>query len=135
MQILVTRDIVTPQSTTSTVTIDGVNFCYALEPANPIPCGEYECWLRWSEANGHWVIAVMGVPGHTDIEIHSGNRPADTKCCLLPGMWRGPDVVSQSRKAFYYLLTAVADSIPAEKVTIKYEYANGVQPNVDTATA
>jgi hypothetical protein len=135
MQILVTRDIVTERSTTSTIQIEGVSFGFALEPANPIPYGEYECWLRWSEHNGHWVIAVMDVPGHTDIEIHSGNRPVDTKDCLLPGLWRGSDVVSDSRRAFYQLLEAVKNRVPAERVTIKYQYAEGVKPNASTVTA
>jgi uncharacterized protein DUF5675 len=135
MQILVTRDRVTTLSTTSKVTVDGAGFGYGLEPAEPIPCGEYPCWLRWSDANKHWVIAVMDVPGHTDIEVHSGNVPKDTKCCLLPGLWRGPDVVAESRKAFLQLLEAIKNRIPAEKVTIKYVYAEGVHPNVHNATA
>lgn len=135
MQILVTRDTITDQSTTSRISIDGVYFCYGLEPANPIACGEYEVWLRWSNVNGHWVLAVMNVPGHTDIEVHSGNVPRDTKDCLLPGMWRGKDLVSQSRVAFLKLMQCALQRIPAERVTIKYVYADGVQPNVNTATA
>lgn len=120
MQILVNRDIRTDKSVTSVIKLNGVSYFFGLEPPNPLPAGEYEVWLRWSVANKRWVIAVMNVPGHTDIECHIGNLPRDTKDCLLVGASRWVDVVHNSDVAYTQLFTAVLACLPKERVTIKY---------------
>lgn len=120
MQILVERDTKTALSITSKISIDGKVMFYGLEPPSPLPAGEYECWLRWSAKNDKWVIAIMNVPGHTDIEAHVGNEPKDTKDCLLVGMERTIDTVLSSQVATGYLLRNVEACIPHERVTIKY---------------
>lgn len=120
MQILVNRDTKTALSVTSGISIDGQHICYGLEPPTPIPAGVYECWLRWSVKNSHWVIAVMDVPGHTNIEVHIGNTPKDTIDCLVVGMGRTIDLVMQSRQAYTNLMQYVTVCVPNERVTIKY---------------
>ena len=128
MKITVQRDWLTPLSTGSTVSINGKALFYGLEPpldpapgiTPAIPEGVYPVWLRWSDKRGYWVPAVVGVPGHTDIEIHKGNIPSDTKGCLCVGKQRSADLVTQSEPAFWLLREAIMDRVPEEQVTIEY---------------
>lgn len=135
LQILVNRDIRTANSVTSVIKLNGVSYFFGLEPANPLPAGEYEVWLRWSHKNDRWVIAVMNVPGHTDIEAHIGNFPKDTLDCLLVGTGRDVDMVVSSRAAYGQLFAAVLAALPMQRVTIKYVDAYKEVPHVDKATA
>lgn len=120
MQILVNRDIHTDKSTTSVIKLNGVSYFFGLEPPNPLPAGEYEVWLRWSAKNDRWVLAIMNVPGHTDIEAHIGNEPKDTRDCLLVGAARDTDIIHNSHVAYTQLFNSVLSFIPRERVTIKY---------------
>lgn len=130
MQILVTRDIKTALSVTSQITIDGGQYGFGLEPPVPIQAGEYEAWLRWSAKNDRWVIAVMNVPGHTDVEVHIGNFPKDTKLCLLVGLMRFADSVINSGPALTQLMSYMINHLPLERVTIKYVDAYEVKEGV-----
>jgi len=135
MHIQVIRDIKTDNSVTSIVTYHNSALYYGLEPPNPIPAGIYEAWLRWSAHNHGWVIAVMNVPGHTDIEVHIGNTPKDTKDCLVVGMERHADYVTDSRLAFQTILgDAVSCVEEDERITIEYIDKYKVA-NVNQATA
>lgn len=120
LQILVVRDIQTAISTTSVIKLNGISYYYGLEPPQPLPAGEYEVWLRWSAHNGRWVLAVMNVPGHTDIEVHIGNRACDTRDCLVVGKTRSTNLVETSAMAYGELFQAVVACLPRDRVTIKY---------------
>lgn len=63
-------------------------FCDALEPSSPIAAGLYIARLRFSPSHGYAVFGLLNVPGHSDIEIHSGNTTEDTKDCTLLGNGR-----------------------------------------------
>lgn len=135
MQIIVHRDIHTDKSTTSVIKLNGVSYFFGLEPTNPLPAGEYEVWLRWSQKNDRWVLAIMNVPGHTDIEAHVGNYPKDTKDCLLVGTTRSVDVLGNSAAAYTQFFNSVLSFIPKERVTIKYVDAYKGAADVQQANA
>lgn len=120
MNIRVNRDRRTQAAVTSLIDIDNVGFGVGLEPANPLPAGVYECWLRWSVANRCWVIAVMNVPGHDNVEVHIGNSAKDTTLCLLVGLAREGDYITHSADAFELLWRRILAVLPHERVTIEY---------------
>lgn len=76
------------------LTVDGVHECFTLEDElredkvmgeTAIPAGSYQLGLRKSPKFGPDTIEVLGVPGFSDILIHSGNRDEDTAGCVLVG--------------------------------------------------
>lgn len=91
------------EATISQFFINGVRYCFVLEPAlvNPyhdhrcdcckephprIPAGTYRVGLRNSPHYGKEVPEILDVPGRTDVLFHIGNYPKDTKACFLPGL-------------------------------------------------
>ncbi len=108
VNITIQRDTETDQSTTSTLTI-GSHTLYSLElpdrdnaatcvsaTASRIPAGTYQAHVRMNADGGNWRLELEGVPGRTNIQIHTGNRPNDITGCILPGTSRGADVVNSS---------------------------------------
>lgn len=91
------------------ITEDGTSLCETLEhsfdgkPA--IPPGTYVC-QRGTHClhNGHpfTTFEVTGVPGHTGILLHCGNKNGDSKGCILVGdTWDHADgMILGSRIAF-----------------------------------
>lgn len=63
------------------------------------------------------------MPGYQGIRIHSGNTPADTLGCLLPGKYNGTDVVN-SRSTFKSLLAKINAVIKKEKIIVFIETKN-----------
>jgi Family of unknown function (DUF5675) len=68
-----------------------------------IPVGTYQCSRYQSPTHGS--TFVVGVPNRSYIEFHPGNRPADSKGCILTAHGYGMDVdgkegVSESRDGF-----------------------------------
>src|ERR1700687_2630242 len=108
MQLTVLRDTFTASSTTGEMSIDGVFFCYTLEPRSDrsqgkpycIGAGTYQVLLQMSERFEDLTPHVLGVPGFTEIEIHPGNFPGDTEGCTLVGQLRRTDMVGVSRPVF-----------------------------------
>lgn len=118
LTITITRDTETCESTTGTfeakVDVAGVGSLkgYTLEcpskekrrtPKTPvrIPPGTYGAEIydrgtKGKKVHRNRVFLLKGVPGRTLIEIHVGNKPADTEGCILPGSGRKKDWVSNS---------------------------------------
>jgi hypothetical protein len=70
-------------STTGTLSLDGEQVCYTLEPsALMIPPGSYVVKLLWS-ARFSRRTPHFDVPDRTAIEIHGGNRATDSDGCIL----------------------------------------------------
>lgn len=135
MKLTVTRQQGTSLSTPGMLDIDGVFQCYTLEPrmdrsqGKPyaIPAGEYSLVI---ERSPHF-SAIMGydfstphvlrVPGFDYIEIHPGNKPADTLGCCLVGETRSaaaPDWIGNSVLAFTSLVARLKSG--KSSLTISY---------------
>lgn len=119
MNLTVTRQLGTLNSTPGMLDIDGLFFCYTLEPRTDssqgkpyaIPAGTYPISLEMSHKFGFVTPHVNNVPGFTAIEIHPGNFPKDTEGCCLVGESRATDFVGDSREAFHALMSAI--TLPA----------------------
>ena len=111
----------TPQSTIGNLALDGVHFCYVLEPPQQadkprcIPVGEYTVAMQPSQRFSHnkrvspdgLMPFLQDVDGFVGTMFHPGNYPRDTESCLLPGFKRGPDCVMSSTLAFLDLRAKV----------------------------
>ena len=124
MQLTIQRDTFTENSTTGELSVDGVFFCFTLEPRSDrsegkpycIPSGTYAVLLQPSARFQMITPHLQDVPGFTEIEIHPGNFPSDTEGCTLVGSARGVDMVGTSRATFSVLmdkLRAATDQITA----------------------
>jgi hypothetical protein len=72
-----------------------------------IPNGVYGGILRYDHAD-MWRIELTGVPGRTNVRIHTGNTPDDSEGCILVGSKLGDDLCSVigSKKAYENLRIA-----------------------------
>ena len=94
---------ITTKATIGQFYINGEQYCFCLEPAlirpyhnsecdcckepHPrIPAGRYRVGLRNSPHFGKDVPEILGVPGRTDVLLHAGNGPKDSKACFCPGL-------------------------------------------------
>ena len=127
MRLDLIRDVWTARSTTGRLLVDGLPFGFVLEDPDrgldaSMPIGTiqlrkiagvtaiptsppegYEVAWKWSQKHGADVPWLLNVPGFQAIEIHAGNRPADTLGCQLPGLHRAADIVLDSRVACEWL--------------------------------
>jgi len=58
-----------------------------------IPAGSYSGILRYDHRD-HWRIELRNVPGRTNVQIHVGNEPDETKGCILVGTKLSSDLCS-----------------------------------------
>ena len=141
MIIRIVREIFRTDRTISKLYIDGAYFCDVLEDvdrglyftqpieeiekikvygATAIPRGVYELTVSYSDKFKQYLPLLLNVPGYKGIRIHSGNTPADTLGCLLPGKYNGTDVVN-SRSTFKSLFAKINAVIKKEKVIVFIE--------------
>lgn len=71
--------------------------------ATAIPRGRYKITITFSNRFQRMLPLLNNVPGFSGIRIHPGNTSEDTEGCILPGMNRDTDSVTQSRTAFTFL--------------------------------
>jgi hypothetical protein len=62
---------------------------------------------------------LVDVPGHSNIEIHFGNFPADSRGCILVGVEKGVDVLFHSRDAFNALFPMIEVAVNHEGCEIE----------------
>jgi hypothetical protein len=99
--VTVTRSWFDDTAVEGILDIDGQFVVYTLEPTEYlIPEGTYNLVWYPSAEWKQYVPMVDGVPGRTNIEIHPGNWPRDSKGCTLVGEHRLTDVLGQSDIAF-----------------------------------
>ena len=127
-------------STISPLFIDGVMTCLILEDKDrgldstmpleqlnklkvfgktAIPYGRYKIVVtkseRFSKLANHdvYLPLLLNVPGFEGVRCHSGNKPDDTEGCLLPGLTKTDNYVSQSKDAFKIVNDKINTSLKA----------------------
>jgi len=143
MEIVVKRNTKTANSTIGELSILGNPFtCYTLEDQDrglnnkmpldeiqkakvfgktAIPSGRYQVTIDFSQHFGHDMPHILNVPDYGGVRIHSGNVPADTLGCILIGLDKGVDIITNSRLAFaqfYPILQAAIARNEAVYLTI-----------------
>lgn len=102
--------------------IDGEFKCYTLEdvvrPANEkvfgetaIPYGRYRVTITHSNRFGRDLPLLNNVPNFSGVRIHPGNTAADTEGCILVGLGKTENTVTQSRLAFTGVFAEIRDAI------------------------
>lgn len=144
LDLHLTRDTFTPASTTGVLLWDGLPFGFVLEDVDrglnqtdpldtitvrklkgrtAIPAGRYQVgWVR-SPSRGVFTPRLVDVPGFRGILIHAGNDAADSEGCLLPGLSRGPDVVTKSRIACEWIYPRIEAACRTGEVWITIDRA------------
>ena len=130
MEIELKRTVFTDQSTIGMLSIDGEFVAYCLEdvvrevPGKPvaewkipaetaIPQGRYRVDRNMSNRFKKVLPLLIGVKGFDGIRIHSGNVAANTEGCLLPGLHKAQDMVTESRDAFKIIDARIAEALDA----------------------
>jgi RHS repeat-associated protein len=121
IEIVIQRAAATSRSTPGTFRVEGTRVSgVTLElpdlgnknDVSRIPAGEYQGARGRGSTLGE-LIWVKDVPERTDVAMHAGNTPKDTKGCVLVGTaMSGKDSISQSQKALKTLLGYV-DAVAA----------------------
>jgi len=129
VKLLLVRDAYTLQSTLGKLYVDGNYQCETLEDCDrqletggdkvqddtAIPRGTYKVTIDFSTRFGKDMPHVLDVPQFTGIRFHPGNSAYDTHGCVLVGLRRGSDYVSQSVVAFNQLYVKLDAAIEANK--------------------
>lgn len=144
MELKVIRKEFSSKTSIGELYINDVFFCYTLEDTDrnlmqtmgkkeieelkiygktAIPYGRYEVIMSWSNKFKCIMPLVNNVPGYLGIRIHKGNTEVDTLGCLLVGMKKGIDKISNSTDAFERLFILLKDACAKGKVWITYEKA------------
>ena len=132
MDMLVTRQTLTDESTIGELTIDGVHQCFTLEDKvraekvfgeTAIPAGRYEVVVNFSNHFQKMLPELVSVPNFEGVRIHSGNTAKDTEGCILVGTTKGTNVVNGSRDAFNALFAKIQAATANEKVFIEIKQA------------
>lgn len=119
MEIVIQREIFTEDSTQGEMLIDGIHFCWTLEPRKDqshgkpfcIPAGVYRTVFGPSTRFEMITPHLLGVPDFTEIELHPGNYPEDTEGCTLVGYSKSSDFVGDSRQCFSDLMRKLMPGI------------------------
>lgn len=134
MEITIKREVKTPNSTISSLAVDGKFMCYVLEDTDrglkqdmnlqiikekkvygktAIPAGRYKVVITMSNRFKRELPLLLNVPGYEGVRIHPGNTAENTEGCLLPGITKAQDFVGNSRAAFSAIFAAIKKAISA----------------------
>ncbi len=85
-----------------------------------IPTGRYRILITRSRRFGRWLPLLMNVKGFEGIRIHAGNKPEDTRGCILPGFNRRKGYVLDSTRCVLTLVKMMTEAMEkGEKVFVK----------------
>jgi hypothetical protein len=76
-----------------------------------IPPGSYRVDITHSPHFGRDLPLLIGVHNFDGVRIHPGNTAADTKGCILVGLGKTENTITQSRLAFDSLFAEIRDAI------------------------
>jgi hypothetical protein len=137
MRLKVERTSCRPICTIGTLYVDGKQECYTLEDRvrevkdkpvaewkvageTAIPQGIYNVIVTESQRFKRELPLLENVPGFVGVRIHPGNTAADTEGCILVGVGKTADSVTESRRAFDRLFVKIKESLGCgEKVTLE----------------
>lgn len=83
-----------------------------------IPAGRYKVIISYSKRFKKELPEILNVPGFTGIRIHSGNKAIDSLGCLITGLGKGVNVVSDSRNAMLKLMPLLRAALKKGEVYI-----------------
>ena len=84
-----------------------------------IPTGRYRILITRSRRFGRWLPLLLNVKGFEGIRIHAGNKPEDTKGCILLGFNRRKGYVLDSTRCVLTLVKMVTEAMEkGEKVFV-----------------
>jgi hypothetical protein len=128
INLLILRDTFSDNSTIGELFLNDEFMCDTLE--NPelnnvkniscIPEGQYSVRLRTareSATRDYLHLLVQDVPNRDYILFHIGNSPKDTSGCILVGIGRKQDFVSNSRLAMDLLMKEILN-LGGEKINL-----------------
>lgn len=120
MKIILTRTKSTSTATLGTLDVPGIDVdLYTVEDpwrdnhpqTSCIPADEYVCvphgWEKHTPFKKTRVWEVTNVPNRTAILFHSGNTTDDTLGCILVGLAKNGEKVSESRHAIELMRTTI----------------------------
>lgn len=85
-----------------------------------IPTGRYRILITRSRRFGRWLPLLLNVKGFEGIRIHAGNKPEDTKGCILLGFNRRKGYVLDSTRCVLTLVKMMTEAIAkGEKVFVE----------------
>lgn len=138
MQITINRIAKKATYTIGRLLIDGKYFCDTLEPADhglkkkmslvkikkikhdrgrtAIPTGNYRVLITKSPKFKEWLPLIFGVPGFEGIRIHAGNKPVNTRGCILVGRNRIKGQLVTSRAVLLSLIRAMTEALDREEI-------------------
>lgn len=137
MRLKLERTWCGPICTIGTLYVSGKAECFTLEDVRrekkdrpvgdwkvpgetAIPAGVYNVIVTPSQRFKRDLPLLENVPGFSGIRIHPGNTAEDTEGCILVGLAKGPNSVTESRRAFEALFKKIKESLGCgEKVTIE----------------
>ena len=85
-----------------------------------IPTGRYRILITRSRRFGRWLPLLLNVKGFEGIRIHAGNKPEDTRGCILLGFNRRKGYVLDSTRCMLTLVKMMTEAIAkGEKVFVE----------------
>ena len=85
-----------------------------------IPTGRYRILITRSRRSGRWLPLLLNVKGFEGIRIHAGNKPEDTRGCILLGFNRRKGYVLDSTRCVLTLVKMMTEAIAkGEKVFVE----------------
>ena len=85
-----------------------------------IPTGRYRILITRSRRFGRWLPQLMNVKGFEGIRIHPGNKPEDTRGCILLGFNRRKGYVLDSTRCVLTLVKMMTEAMEkGEKVFVE----------------
>ena len=130
MLIKILRHWFTEKSTMGVISVDGVKCGFTLEDvarptgvkvpnATAIPPGEYDVTIDYSDKFKKLMPHILYVPNFEGIRIHPGNTSEDTSGCVLVGLEKGEDRISNCKPTYDFIYHSIEQALAKkDKVTI-----------------
>jgi hypothetical protein len=121
IDLLLQRQSASPIRTMGEMTIGGAFAAWTLErplimyPSqwNAVPAGTYPISL-YPSPRFQRLMPLLDVPGHSGIEIHWGNWPANSHGCILVGTMKDDNILYNTREKFDWLFPIIQAAVNTE---------------------